>query len=284
MDPAQGENRNPYLPQSLSSLCAGSSCSLAPRTPTPPPRITQGHASDSEPGSGPEIDFSDNDSEDIILKRDVGTRYADSGPSESALIRFLTKKGVSATAIRDTLGYSLSTVSVHKRKDTTPSADRRYITGKFYKILGQFNTGSGSTGASGAGKRRRSGRQANLKHCNKSGARSSKRLQERVASTSLSRASSSELSVVPSQSSVKPVPDPTDMLAFLRTFVARAKLGEECTDMLVSAGLTTASKLGAAAEMEKDVFEQFVSLHMPEMKPFDKLLFLTALAKMAEEK
>ncbi|KAJ7657219.1 hypothetical protein DFH06DRAFT_1197683 [Mycena polygramma] len=277
MDPGHGKTRNPYLrlPQSLSGLCTGSFCSLAPTST--PQRMTEGHASDSEPGSGPEIDFSDNDSEEIILRRD--TR------SESALIRFLTKKGVSATAIRDTLGYSLSTVSVHKRTETTPSADRRYISGKFYKILGQFNAGSGNMVDSGAGKRRRSGRQVNLKHGNKSVQRSSKRLKERVASRSLSSRSSSALSDVASHSSArKSIHSATDNMAFLRTFIARANLGEECIEMLASSGLTTDAKLGVAAEMEKDVFEQFVALHMPEMKPFDKLLFLAALAKMAEEK
>ncbi|KAJ6479915.1 hypothetical protein C8R47DRAFT_1136406, partial [Mycena vitilis] len=192
--------------------------------------------------------------------------------TDSALIRFLLSNGVSRADIHNNLGWSSSTIIAHGSQKNKGALDQKLVNAKFYEILDkarysrpnmpgtnrwvQINARENGGTDSGSVARKikvhgRMGRQSN-KAFPYQGSRSSRRTEERLVSSSPSSTTSSRASALAPHSS-------THDDKFLRAFVTRAKLDKECIGMLKAAGLTTAAKLSAAAEMPHPVMEQFVA-------------------------
>ncbi|KAJ6493270.1 hypothetical protein C8R45DRAFT_928045 [Mycena sanguinolenta] len=180
-------------------------------------------------------------------------------PTDQALVRFLTKAGVTPAEIHAECGWTLSAIRHHRKKTVN---DAGYITPQFHKILQKIE---------------KANKRTNHKHGRGRPRTASKPLiapQTRPSTRRLGREPTSDETV---DNQLRTPLAPAATQDFLSPFVISAGLDPGTEELLKNTGFTSVEKLRAMAKLGKEEIQEFVGTEVAEMSPVDKTLLVAAL-------
>ncbi|KAJ7764424.1 hypothetical protein B0H16DRAFT_1718347 [Mycena metata] len=243
------------------------------------------HTQDDESGDEAQDDTKSEDDSSVSSIQTANLKQRRSGAwprltdQDSALIRFLSGHGIapSAIAAHKECGWAPATIKSHAAKKNKTAQDEEYIDDTFYRILGELDGKKKGLRATKTFAQKKSGRKYETQ--GRSAARTHSSAKKQTVPIDAPRGRPQTTSTGRSSALRGERADHDDFDAQLASFVENVGLDTECYAMLKAAGVTV-EKLARSKDVPREDLEEFISLHLPAMKPLDRLLFLTAALKV----